>query len=46
MREICRLAGGPREGYDTVFVAKRRILDVPYQAVEQAYARAVSKKQV
>lgn len=46
MREICRLAGGPREGHDTVFVAKRRILDVPYQAVEQAYTRAVNKKKV
>ena len=44
MRELCRLAGGPRQGYDTVFVAKRRILDVPYQTVERAYADLVRKQ--
>lgn len=44
MREICRLAGGPRQGYDTVFVAKRRILDVPYRDVERAYAELVRRR--
>lgn len=37
MREICRLNGGEWEGYDVVFVAKRRILDVPYDTVQRAY---------
>ena len=46
MREICRLNGGEWEGYDVVFVAKRRILDVPYDTVQRAYCDLLGGRKV
>lgn len=36
--------GGEWEGCDVVFVAKRRILDVPYSTVQQAYRDLLRKR--
>ena len=44
MREICRLDGGGIPGFDTVFVAKGRLLAAPYEQVSRAYRDLVRRK--
>lgn len=40
MREVCRQAGGPLDGYDIVFLAKRKVCSAEYLEVVRACERA------
>lgn len=41
MREVCRALGGPWDGYDVVFLAKRNIVSSPYSSVLSSSRKAV-----
>lgn len=43
MREVCRAAGGPWEGYDVIFLAKSGIMKASYSKVLSACAEAAKK---
>lgn len=43
MREVCRQAGGPKEGYDIVFLAKRKICSADFTEVVRACEHAFGK---
>ena len=43
MREACRLAGGPFDGYDIAFVARKAIGDMEYDVIVNDVKKALGK---
>ena len=46
MREVCRVIGGPFQGYDVVFIAKRKTNDVEFSSLAEHACRVLKKNSV
>ena len=42
MRAVCQELGGPWNGYDVIFLAKKSILEAPYSKVKNSCELALS----
>lgn len=43
MRSLCQLNGGPFEGYDVVFIARRKTNDVPFEELNDGLGKALKR---
>ena len=46
MRGLCRDLGGPFEGYDIIFLAKKGINEAPYSLLKDRAVKALQKQHV